>query len=238
MTDAEGRVVLVTGATGVVGGVVARRFGAEGDRLVLVGTDEGRLADAARDAALEPGRWQAAVGDLRDPAAARRVAAEAERTFGRVDVLVHLVGGYVGGTPVVDVELDEVRSMLDQHLWSTLHVVQAVVPGMIERGFGRVLALTPPTVERPAPRALGYAIGKAGQDALLRTLAREVGGAGVTANLVVVRKIDEARERETAPSPKNQGFTTPEEIASVLVFLASPAAAAINGQRIGVEGRA
>ena len=234
----EGRVILVTGATGVLGTVVAQRFGEEGDRLVLVGTDAGRLADAARDAALGENRWLPAVGDLRDPTAARRIAAEAEAAFGRVDVLVHLVGGYGGGTPVIDVHPDEVRSMLDQHLWSTLNIVQAVVPGMVERGFGRVLALTPPSVERAAPKALGYAVGKAAEDALVRTLAREVGGAGVTANLVVVRKIDEARERVTAPSTKNQGFATPEEIASVLVFLASPAAAAINGQRIGTDGRA
>lgn len=235
---AGGRVVMVTGATGVLGTVVASRFAAEGDRLVLVGTDAGRLADAATDAALDDGRWIAAVGDLRDPEATRRIAAEATGAFGRIDVLVHLVGGYAAGTPVVEVDVDEVRSMLDQHLWSTFHVVQAVVPGMIERGFGRVLALIPPSVERSAPKALGYAVGKAAEDALVRTLAREVGGTGVTANLVVVRKIDEAREREVAPSAKNQGFATPEEIASVLVYLASPAAAAINGQRIGVDGRA
>ena len=239
MSDAsEGRVVLVTGATGVLGTVVAKRFGEEGDRLVLVGTDAGRLADAARDAALEEGRWLGAVGDLRDPDAARRMAAEAVAAFGRIDVLVHLVGGYAGGTAVVDVDAGEVQDMLDQHLWSTLNAVQAVVPGMVERGFGRVLALTPTTVEKAGPKALGYAVGKAAEDALIRTLARELGGAGVTANLVVVRKIDEAHERETAPAAKNQAFATPEEIASVLVFLASPAAAAINGQRVGTDGRA
>ncbi len=238
MSEAEGRVVLVTGATGVLGTVVAKRFSADGARLVLVGTDAGRLADAARDAALQEGRWLPVIADLRDADAARRIAAEAVGAFGRIDVLIHLVGGYAGGTAVVDADPDEVRSMLDQHLWSTLNVVQAVVPGMIERGFGRVLALTPTTVERPGTKALGYAVAKAAEDALIRTLAREVGGDGVTANLVVVRKIDEARERETAPSAKNQAFATPEEVASILVFLASPAAAAINGQRLGTDGRA
>jgi NAD(P)-dependent dehydrogenase (short-subunit alcohol dehydrogenase family) len=234
----EGRVVLVTGATGVLGTVVAQRFGADGARLVLVGRDPGRLADAARDAALEDGRWLPAIADLREPAATRRAAADAETAFGRIDVLVHLVGGWKGGTPVVDLDPDELSWMLDQHLWTTLNLAQAVVPGMVERGYGRVLAVSAPFAEKPAAKGASYAVAKAAEEVLLRTLAREVGGHGVTANVLVVRNIDADRERETAPSPKNAGWATPEEIAEALLFLASPGAAAINGQRIPLDGRA
>ena len=239
MTEVEGgRVVLVTGATGVLGTVVAQRFGADGARLLLVGTDPGRLAGAARDAALEAGRWRPVIADLRDPADTRRAVAEAEAAFERVDVLVHLVGGWKGGTPVVDLDPDELRWMLDQHLWTTLNVAQAVVPGMVSRGFGRVLALSAPFAEKPAAKGASYAVAKAAEEVLLRTLAREVGGDGVTVNVLVVRKIDVDRERATAPSPKNAGWATPEEIADALLFLASPEAAAINGQRIPLDGRA
>ena len=73
------------------------------------------------------------MGDLRDGIAAQAVVDAAEARFGRVDVLLHLVGGWAGGTAVVDLDADEVRSMLDQHLWTTFHVVQAVVPGMTTR---------------------------------------------------------------------------------------------------------
>jgi NAD(P)-dependent dehydrogenase (short-subunit alcohol dehydrogenase family) len=239
VTEVEGgRVVLVTGATGVLGTVVAQRFGAAGARLVLIGTDPGRLADAARDASLGDGRWLPVIADLRDPADARRAVHEAEEGFGRIDVLVHLVGGWKGGTPVVDLDHDELRWMLDQHLWTTLNVAQAVVPGMVERGYGRVLALSAPFAEKPAAKGASYAVAKAAEEVLLRTLAREVGGDGVTANVLVVRKIDTERERETSPSAKNAGWAMPEEIADALVFLASPGAAAINGQRIPLDGRA
>jgi NAD(P)-dependent dehydrogenase (short-subunit alcohol dehydrogenase family) len=235
---AGGRVVLVTGATGILGTVVAKRFGADGARLVLVGTDQGRLASAAVDAALDGGRWLPVVADLLDPADARRAASEAVSAFERVDVLVHLVGGWKGGTPVVDLDPNELRWMLDRHLWTTLNVVQAVVPGMVERKYGRVLALSAPFAEKPAAKGASYAVAKAAEEVLLRTLAREVGGDGVTANVLVVRKIDTQRERETAPSPKNAGWALPEEIADALLFLASPEAAAINGQRIPLDGRA
>jgi NAD(P)-dependent dehydrogenase (short-subunit alcohol dehydrogenase family) len=80
-------------------------------------------------------------------------------------------------------------------------------------------------------------VGKAAEEALLRTLARELAGTGVTANVVLVRTIDADRERETAPSPKNASWTTPEEIADALAFLASPAAAAVNGVRMPLDGR-
>jgi len=127
--------------------------------------------------------------------------------------------------------------MLDQHLWTTLNLVQGVVPGMVARGFGRVLAMSAPFAEKPAAKGASYAIAKSAEELLLRTLAREVGGAGVTANVLVVRKIDVDGEREKDPSPKNVGWTTPPEIADALAFLASPAAAAVNGQRIPLDGR-
>jgi len=230
-------VVLVTGATGPLGRVVVARFAADGARLALVGRDRGRLAAQAAETGLAADEWLPVVGELTDAAAARAVAAAAEERFGRVDVLAHLVGGWAGGTPVVGLDPDEVRSMLDQHFWTTLHIAQAVVPGMVARGSGRVLAVTSSTVADPARDQAGYAIAKAAQEMLLRSLAREVAGSGVTVNVVVVRAIDVAHERETAPTSKNAANTTPEEIADVFAFLASPAAVAVNGARIPLNGR-
>lgn len=230
-------VVLVTGATGALGRVVVARFARDGARLALVGRDREKLGRVAADAGLAEDAWLAVIGELTDAAAARAVAAATEDRFGRIDVLLHLVGGWVGGTPVVDLDPDEVRSMLDQHLWTTLHVAQAVVPGMVERGSGRVLAVSSPFAANPAGKGASYAMAKAAQEALVRSLARETAGSGVTANLVIVRAIDAKHERATAPSAKNAAWTTPEEIADTLAFLASPAAAAITGARIPLDGR-
>ena len=230
-------VVLITGATGILGQAVVRAFARTDARLGLVGTDLARLSRVATDAGLADDRWAAGVGDLGDAdATATAVGAIAER-FGRVDVLLHLVGGFAGGSSITELDPADVAAMLDQHVWTTLNVARAVVPGMTERGWGRIVAVTSSTTANPPPRMAPYAVGKSAEEALLRTLAREVSGSGVTVNVLAVRKIDEERERVTAPAPKNAPWTTPEEIVSAMLFLASDDAAAITGARIALDGR-
>jgi NAD(P)-dependent dehydrogenase (short-subunit alcohol dehydrogenase family) len=229
--------VLVTGATGPAGHAVARRFAADGARLALNGSDVQRLAGVIGGLGLGVDRVIAVPGDLTDPEAAREVVAAAEAAFGRIDVLVHLVGGWAGGTAVADLDHAEVRSMLDQHLWTTLNLLQTVVPGMTARGFGRVAAVSSPFATTPGPRGASYAMAKAAEEVLLRSVAREVAASGVTANVLVIRTLDDERSRAAQPNAKTAGWTTPEELADAVAWLASPAAAAVNGQRIALDGR-
>ena len=229
------RVVLVSGATGILGRVVVGRFAAAGPRLGLVGTHLDRLAGVAADLGLAADRWAAGVGDLRDPASARAAVQSVVDRFGRVDVVLHLVGGWTGGTAVVDLDPEELTGMLDQHLWTTLNVVQAAVPGMIAAGWGRVAAVGSRPALEAAPKSASYAVAKAAEDTLLRTLAREVAGTGVTVNLVTVGTIDEQHERDSAPTPKNATWTTPEEIAGAFLYLCSDEAGTINGARLPLD---
>ena len=165
------------------------------------------------------------------------VGAVTER-FGRVDIVLHLVGGFVPAAPITELDPDELRFMLDQHLWSTLHIARAVVPGMVERGWGRILAVTSFTTVSIPARAAIYSTTKAAQETLLRVLAKEVAATGVTVNTVAVRAIDAEHVREHEPSPKNASWTTPEEVVATFRFLCSDDAAAINGARIPLDGRA
>ena len=121
---------------------------------------------------------------------------------------LHLVGGYTGGAPVDGPRSARSLAMLDQHLWSTSTSTQAVDPGHGRARLGPVLALSPPR-RRPSRRrsTAPYAVGKAAQEALLRTLAREVAGVGVTVNLVVVKAIDDKGVRVT--DPKKAAGPTP-----------------------------
>jgi len=230
-------VVLVTGATGDTGRAVVSAFAADGARLGLVGRSVERLTEVAVEAGLTEDRWAVGIGDLVTREEARAAVGSVVAHFGRIDAWLHLVGGWSGGTPVVDLDPAELRSMLDQHLWTTLNVAQAVVPGMLERGWGRVVAVSTPFALTPGPRGSSYAISKGAEDLLIRGLAREVGGTGVTANLVVVKAIDAAHERETTPTSKNASSTAPEEIAATMRHLCTDAAAAINGARIPLDGR-
>ena len=238
MSIADGpRVALITGATGNLGRVAAAVFAADGYRLGLAGTDRGRLEALAHDLSLTDDDWVPAIGDLSGAGAAGETVAAVEARFGRVDVVLHLVGGWAGGATLVDLEPDTLETMLDQHLWSTFHVARAVVPGMTARGWGRIVAVTSAFTTAPAAKSTAYVAAKAAQEALLRVLAREVAGDGVTVNTIAVKKIDAARERETAPSSKNAGWATPDEIAATMHYLCSDAAAAVTGQRIALDGR-
>lgn len=231
------RVVLVTGATGILGRVVVARFAAAGARLALVGTNAERLAGVAQELGLADERWVGAVGNLREPVAAHAVAATVVDRFGRIDGLIHLVGGWAGGTTVVELDAAELVGMIDQHLWTTLNMIQAVVPGMVEAGWGRVVAIMSRAGLEASAKVASYGIAKAAEDTLLRTLAREVAGTGVTANLVTVGTIDEDRQRDTAPTTRNATWTTPEEIAAALLYLCSDEAGAINGARLSLDRR-
>jgi NAD(P)-dependent dehydrogenase (short-subunit alcohol dehydrogenase family) len=179
-----------------------------------------------------------AAGDLRERAAAEAVVAAVQERFDRVDALVHVVGGYHGGEPVISVRDAEVGAMLGQHLWTTLNVVRAVVPLMTAAGWGRIVAVSSPMASTPGKGVAPYAIGKAAQEALLSTLAREVAGTGVTVNIVLVRTIDTEHQRDAEPSPKTAAWTTPEEISAEISHLLGEEASEINGAKIPLFGNA
>ena len=232
----ENRVAVITGATGGLGRVVARRLAAEGARLALVSSDSGRLEALGRELSLPEGRWLARAADLTSPAGAQAAAAAVLAKFGRVDILLHLVGGWTGGKTVSQVPVEQMASMLQQHLWTTFYVAQAFVPHLVANGWGRIMAVSSPAATRPAVKGAPYAAGKAAQEALLLTLAQELTGSGVTANLLVVRAIDVQHRRDSERTAETAAWTTPEEIASAIVYLCSDAAGVVNGARMPLYG--
>ncbi len=231
-------VAVITGATGGLGQVVARTLAQQGARLAMIGTRADRLEELEKELALPADCMAVFPADLTEPEAARQVAELKLARFGRVDFLLHFVGGWIGGKAITEVPAEDVAQMLNQHLWTTLYLVQALVPTMIAQGTGRVIVITSPTASRPVARRAPYAIGKAAQEALMLTLADEVKGSGVTANLLVVNTIDVEHERDRDRSPRTANWTTPEEIASVIVYLCSEEAHTINGARIPMYGSA
>ncbi|MBI3359868.1 MAG: SDR family oxidoreductase [Chloroflexi bacterium] len=232
----ENRVAVITGATGGLGRVVARRFAEHGARLALFGTNAGRLAQLAGELSLPEERRLTHVVNLREREAVQAAAAAVLAKFGRAEILLHLVGGWIGGKPVADVSADEVSEMLDQHLWTTFNVAQAFLPHLRANGWGRLVAISSPHASRPPANAAPYAIGKAAQEALISTLAQEAQDRGVTANLLLVRTIDVQRDRDRERTPKNASWTTPEEIAAAILYLCSDEARAVNGARIPLYG--
>jgi len=236
--DLRNRVAIVTGATGALGRVLTADLAAAGASLGLFGTRADRLTALASDLALSPDRWIGLTGDLTDPVEAQTAVDSVVARFGRAEILVHVIGGWAGGTSVADTPLDEFTSMLDQHLWTTLNVTRALMPHLAAAGWGRIVAVSSPLARRPTAEMAAYAVGKAAQEALLSTLAQEVAGTGTTVNMLLVRTIDVAHVRDSEPSPDTASWTTPEEISAAVRYLLSDAARVVNGARIPLYGDA
>lgn len=232
----QGRTVVITGATGGLGRVVAGQMAALGARLALVSSDLEKVNALGRELGLPAPRWLAYAADLTQPQSGQAVLAAAVEKFGKVDILLNLVGGWSGGKTVSEVPADELSSMLQQHLWTTYYLAQAFVPHLVANGWGRIVIVSSPHAGAPPAKGAPYSVGKAAQEALMATIAEEVKGSGVTANVIRVKAIDTEHQRQRQPSPKTAAWTTPEEITAAILYLCSDEARMVNGVRLPVYG--
>jgi NAD(P)-dependent dehydrogenase (short-subunit alcohol dehydrogenase family) len=232
----EKRVVLITGATGGLGRVVSYAMAQAGARLALVSTSTDKLKALEEELQLPAERCFSYATDLSQPAAAQEVVEAVLNKFGRLEILLHFVGGWTGGKPVTQVAVEDVAAMLQQHVWTTFYMAQAAIPRLVSNGWGRMIVVSSPSAATAPANMSPYTVGKAAQEALMLSLAEELKGSGVTANVLRVRTIDVQHEREHAPVRQNAAWTTPEEIAAAILYLCSDEAGMVNGARIPLYG--
>jgi len=228
MVESTGRVVVITGASGKLGGVVAARFAADGERLALIARSAEEVEALA--AALPGGRDRhlGLAVDLGSADATKAASATIRERLGPAGVLLQLVGGYAGGTPFVDGTDDEWTHLLDLNLWSTIHAIRAFLPDIGATPNGRIVTVSTYVAAAPTPKHAAYAASKAAVEALTTSVARDLAGTTATANVVVLRAIGNEKPTEQRP----------EEIAATMAWLCSREAGTVNGQRIPLIGRA
>jgi len=232
----ENRVAVISGATGGLGSTVTRELSVRGANLALLDIDPARLEALTQSLSLPSDRLLARTVNLLAPAEAKSAAEAVLAKFGKVDVLLHLVGGWTGGKTLIEAPADDLSFMLNQHVWTTFHVIQAFVPHLIKNGWGRIVMISSPSATRPNAKDGPYAAGKAGQEALLLTLSQELKDTGVTANLLLAKTIDAKREKVRKPAPENSSWTTPEELTAAILYLLSDEAGTVNGAKIPLFG--
>ena len=231
------RVVLVTGAAGNLGRAVARSFAESGDRLVLVDRSATRLPHLFADLADDRRHLLAGAVDLRDPDSVQAVVDQAIARLGRLDVLVHTVGGFLGGKPVHETSLEDWDQMQSVNARSAFVVSRAVLPRMLEQSSGRILliAARPGLAGKAGMGA--YSAAKAAVLRLTESLSAETREAGINVNCIVPGTIDTPENRQAMPEADFARWVTPESLAGVIVFLASDAARDIHGAAIPVFGQ-
>lgn len=257
----SGKRALVTGSSSGIGEAIARILAREGVHVVVHGRNPERAQRVADDIRRDGGKAWVALGDLGRPDAARAVAKNALEALGGVDILVNNAGGADEGMKAwLETDLEQWHATFEQNIYSSVRLVRELVPDMKRSGWGRIIQVASGVATQPFPIGPDYAAAKAAMVNATVSLAKALGGAGITVNTVSPGPIvtpaaervfrDVAKERNWGddwaqierlavehfvPNPLGR-MGTPEEVAVAVAFLASPLAGYIHGTNLRVDG--
>jgi len=156
--------------------------------------------------------------------------------FGRLDVLVHTVGGFAGGRSIAETDDATFQRMLDLNLNSVFHILRASIPVLRQTGNGRLIAIGSRAALEPGAGVGAYSASKAAMVSLIRTAALENKDAGLTANVILPGTMDTPANREAMPNADVSKWVRPAAVASLITWLASDAGRDISGAVIPVYG--
>lgn len=231
----DDRVVAIAGATGGLGPTVAEAFARAGATLWLVDRDAAKLNALIASLGAPTDKHHAEAVDLLDPQQARGWAERILARHGRVDAVLHLVGGYRGGQTIAQFPDDDWTLLKQLLIETTWNVMRAFVEPL-KASHGRFVLVSSPQAQKPAYQNAAYAACKAAAETLTLALADEFKGSGATANVILVNAILTPQMRAEHPAADYAAFTPAEDIASAMLYLCSPAAAGMNGQRLALFG--
>ena len=231
MPDLDGKVVAIAGAAGGLGPTVAARLAGTGATLALTDVDQGRLDAVAEGLGLPSERLDARVLDLLSEDAAREWAAALTERFGKVDALLHLVGGWKGGEPLAAAPLADYEWLHDLIVRTVQHASRAFHDALAHDG-GRFVLVSSTQAQAPSGTNAAYGAAKAAAEAWTLALADSLAESGATANIVVVNAILTPQMREENPDKPFKTFTSTDDIAEAIAYVLSDAAAKMNGARV------
>lgn len=225
----KGKVVLVTGANGGLGAYVTRAFLDAG--ATVVGSSRN-----IRQTDFEHPSFTAQAAELATGKGARDLVDQVVGRFGRLDVLVHTVGGFAGGQSIVDIDDATYQRMLDLNLNSVFHILRAAINPLRQSGNGRLVAIGSRAAVEPGVLVGSYSASKAAMVSLIRTVALENKDAGLRANVVLPGTMDTPANRKAMPNADFSKWVQPASVASLITWLASDAGKDMNGAVIPVYG--
>jgi 3-oxoacyl-[acyl-carrier protein] reductase len=238
----DGRVALVTGASGGIGRAIAAELVIEGARVAVSSRSQERIEATAGE--IGATAW---VHDSTDLDGARRLVEEVEERLGPIDILVCNTGGPPGGWDALGFSRDQWQTAYTNLVLGPMALVHVVVPGMRERGFGRIVNVVGMGIREPIPNLMLSNAHRISMITSFKTIARQIAADGVTLNSVLPGRIETQRiidlsgsleaaqqmARDTIPAKR---LGTVEEMAAITTFLCSARAGYITGETVAVDG--
>jgi NAD(P)-dependent dehydrogenase (short-subunit alcohol dehydrogenase family) len=234
MSELDGRVIAIAGVGGGLGPLVAAQLAAAG--ATVAGTDRSQEALDALPGqlGLDGERWDGRAVDLLDEEAVRGWRAGLIERFGRVDGLIHLVGGWRGGEPLHEAPLADWELLHDLLVRTVQHTTRAFHDQLAASAHGRFVLVSAKQAQAPSNTNAAYAAAKAAAEAWALAFADGFEPGGATANIVVIDALLTPRMREESPDEDFPTFTPAEHVAEAIAFLCSDAAGKMNGQRLSL----
>jgi NAD(P)-dependent dehydrogenase (short-subunit alcohol dehydrogenase family) len=232
MNDLDGRVVAIAGVGGGLGPLVAARLARGGATVAGTDRDAGLLESLPGELGIAAEHWDGRAVDLLDEEAVRGWCAALVERFGRVDGLVHLVGGWRGGQPLQEAPLADWDLLHDLLIRTVQHTTRAFHDQLAASEQGRFVLVSAKQAQSPTSTNAAYAAAKAAAEAWTLALADGFGIGGATANIVVIDALLTPRMREESPDEEFPTFTPAEQVAEAIAFICSDAGEKMNGQRL------
>ncbi|HTH96724.1 MAG TPA: 3-oxoacyl-[acyl-carrier-protein] reductase [Stellaceae bacterium] len=240
MFDLTGKTALVTGATGGIGGAIAKVLHAAGASVVCAGTRQAVLDGLVAELG---SRAVAVAGDLGDPQVPDALVKAAETAFGQLDILVNNAAFTRDGL-AMRMKDEDFTSVIEVNLTAAFRLSRAAIRGMMKRREGRIISISSVVGVAGNPGQMNYCASKAGLIGMSKSLAQEIAGRGVTVNCVAPGFIatpmtdvlnEQQRERILGTIPAGR-LGNPDDIAAAVLYLASNEAAYVTGQTLHVNG--
>jgi len=240
MFDLSGKTALVTGASGGIGGAIARALHAQGATVALSGTRREALDALAGEL---KDRAHVVLGDLGDAAATEALARQAEAALGKIDILVNNAG-LTRDNLAMRMKDEDWQKVIDVNLTAGFRLARAVMRGMMKRRFGRIIGITSIVGITGNPGQANYAAAKAGMIGMSKALAQELASRAITVNCVAPGFIETAmtdalsadQKARLLPAIPAGRLGQSADVAAAVVYLASDEAAYVTGQTLHVNG--
>ncbi len=236
--DVSGKVILVAGGTGGLGRFVSLAFLAEGAAVAVSYRNPGEFAALQQSAGSAAASLTGHRVDVTDESAVAEVVAQILAAHNRLDALANTIGGYAGGIPFWNLDSATLDRMLSLNLRAGYVLAHAALVPMRRQGSGSIVNVNAKAALDHAAGAAAYAASKAASLALFDSLAADLRGSAIRVNSILPSIIDTPANRNAMPSADFAAWPKPDDIARVILFLASDASRVIHGAAIPVYGTA